>query len=93
MTDNVISLVKSGEKRGPSVNDAAEDELKLHIKRQNEELLTDYMKMVEDGQVRSMLAISVNYDGSVNWSVAGQTSSFEIIAALERTKHDFMDTE
>ena len=91
MADNVIPLdpTKAG-----NFNTANEpDEMAAAIKRHNEENLVSHIKAVENDEVRSLIMISLNYDGSVNWSVSGQCSSFEIIAALERTKIDFMDSE
>jgi hypothetical protein len=98
MTDNVISLVHVRGDAKPELSpehdvNAASDERDAYIKEQNTEHLTTYMKAVENDEVRSLLTIAINKDGSVNWSISGLTSSFEIIAALERTKHDFMDTE
>jgi hypothetical protein len=96
MTDNVISLVHvRGDAKPEPTGDvnAPVDDRDAYIKSQNLDHLTTYIKSVEDDEVRSLLTIAINKDGSVNWSISGLTSSFEIIAALERTKYDFMDTE
>jgi hypothetical protein len=93
MTDNVVPFGagKSGTFTPPDAETQQVDDIKAYVRAQNEDHLTTYLKGVEEGEVRSLVTIALNYDGSVNWSISGQCSSFEIIAALERTKFDFMD--
>lgn len=91
MTDNVIPL---GNVKIEDLHpQASRDEIAETVKRHNEEHLAVYQKAVSEDEVRSLITIALNYDGSVNWSISGQCSGFEVIAALERTKVDFMETE
>ena len=91
MADNVIPLDPS--KAGSFSAPKEPDDLAEEIKKHNGDNIAHHVTAIENDEVRSLIIIAMNYDGSVSWSVSGQCSSFEIIAALERSKIDFMDTE
>lgn len=89
MNDNVIFLGNA--KTDVTLKSAAQDDQILkEAKKQNQENLDELSRALADDQVRALVTISLNYDGSINWMVSGMSSSFEIIAALESTKYDFM---
>jgi len=92
MTDNVISFetAKSGCIPKQSDHGAVTQE---QVNGYNKKHLDALIKSIEAGDVRSLLSIAINFDGSINWIVSGSCSNFEFVAALESTKFDFMNAE
>ena len=89
MSDNVISFdsAKSGSiSKQTEQTQATPDQLKNY----NKEHIDGLIKSVDTGEVKSLVSIALNRDGSIDWIVSGNSSNFELIAALESTKFDFM---
>lgn len=92
MSDNVVFLESA--KHGVILKaESKNDDTIEEIKRHNRENIDALSKAIDASEIRSLVSIALNYDGSINWMVSGLSSSFEIIAALESTKHDFMNAE
>jgi hypothetical protein len=91
MSDNVIQFesAKSGTIAKSSEQMQATPE---ELNNYNKEHIDGLIKSVDTGAIKSLVSIALNTDGSIDWTVSGSSSNFEIIAALESTKFDFLNS-
>ena len=54
--------------------------------------LADISTAVDAGEIRGVVIVAIRMDGGCEWSLSGDLNKFEIIAALETTKHGFLNT-
>ena len=83
MTNNVVYLGKEPR----SVND---DDADKQIKAAVRQVFLEVLRQFRSGEIKATLIIALEKDGSVTWRAGGLASDFEIVAALERTKLDWL---
>ena len=83
MTDNVVYL---GKDPLPQSDDNADKQINAAVRQ----VLLEILREFRSGQLKATLIIAIEKDGSVHWRAGGLASDFEIVAALERTKLDWL---
>lgn len=83
MADNVVYLGKDPQ---PVNDDSAEQQINAALRQ----VFLETIRAFRSGEIKATLIIALEKDGSVTWRAGGLASDFEIVAALERTKLDWL---
>jgi hypothetical protein len=83
LTDNVVYIGKHSQ---PTSDDNPAETTNAAVR----EAFLEALRSFRAGETRATLILSFEKDGSVTWRAGGLATDFEIIAALERTKMDWL---